>query len=111
MVHCRLPAGAVSLAIRHLTVEELWYVLAGEGELWRRDETGEETLRLLAGTAHSIPLDTEFQFRNVGRTPLDVVIVTMPPWPGAEEAIRVTDHWEQPTPIERPAAGGADDAG
>ena len=33
MVHCTLPPGAVSLAVTHRTVDELWYVLSGEGEL------------------------------------------------------------------------------
>ncbi len=33
------------------------------------------------------------QFRNTGDEDLCFVIVTMPPWPGAEEARRVTDHW------------------
>ena len=32
MVHCTLPPGTVSLAVTHRTVDELWYVLAGEGE-------------------------------------------------------------------------------
>jgi mannose-6-phosphate isomerase-like protein (cupin superfamily) len=28
MAHCTLPPGGVSLAVRHKTIEELWYVLA-----------------------------------------------------------------------------------
>src|SRR5436309_770304 len=30
-----LPAGQVSRPVWHRTVEELWYVLAGQGEVWR----------------------------------------------------------------------------
>lgn len=93
MVHCRLQPGQVSLAVRHRTVEELWYVIAGQGELWRRQDGREAITPLLPGTAHTIPLGTAFQFRNTGNEPLDLVIVTMPPWPGAEEAVRVEDHW------------------
>ncbi len=93
MVHCRLPAGAVSRAVRHRTVEEIWYVLAGRGELWRRREGREAIATLAPGTAHTIPLGTAFQFRNTGEVPLDILIVTMPPWPGEEEAVRVADHW------------------
>lgn len=96
MVHCRLPPGAVSLAVRHRTVEELWYVLAGTGRLWRKDAAGEATVPLVTGTAVSIPLGAAFQFRNDSAVPLDIVIVTMPPWPGMEEADRVEDHWPQP---------------
>jgi mannose-6-phosphate isomerase-like protein (cupin superfamily) len=93
MVHCTLPPGAVSLAVTHRTVEELWYVLAGEGLLWRRQGEHQEVVPLRPGTAHTIPLGTHFQFRNPGEAPLVFVIVTMPPWPGMDEAVRVADHW------------------
>lgn len=93
MVHCTLPPGAVSLAVTHRTVEELWYVLAGAGELWRAQDGREQVVPLLPGTAHTIPLGAHFQFRNPGAEPLAFVIVTMPPWPGMDEAVRVTDHW------------------
>jgi mannose-6-phosphate isomerase-like protein (cupin superfamily) len=93
MVHCTLPPGAVSLAVTHRTVEELWYVLAGEGLLWRQQGERQEVMPLRPGTAHTIPLGTHFQFRNPGEAPLVFVIVTMPPWPGIDEAVRVADHW------------------
>lgn len=93
MVHCRLPPGGCSLAVTHRTVEELWYVLAGRGEIWRRQGEREEIGSLVAGTSLSIPLGTHFQFRNLGDGPLDIVIVTMPPWPGMDEAVRVEDRW------------------
>ncbi len=93
MVHCTLPPGSVSLAVTHRTVDELWYVLAGEGELWRRQGAREEIVPLRPHTAHSIPLGTHFQFRNPGRESLTFVIVTVPPWPGSDEAVRVADHW------------------
>jgi mannose-6-phosphate isomerase-like protein (cupin superfamily) len=96
MVHCTLPPGAVSLAVTHRTVDELWYVLSGSGELWRSQEGHEQVERLDPHTAHSIPLGTHFQFRNLGREPLTFVIVTIPPWPGMDEAVRVADHWPQP---------------
>jgi mannose-6-phosphate isomerase-like protein (cupin superfamily) len=93
MVHCTLPPVAVSLAVEHRTVSELWYVVSGAGELWRRQGGREEVVPLHPHTAHSIPLGTHFQFRNVGAEPLAFVIVTMPPWPGMDEAVRVEDHW------------------
>lgn len=93
MVHCTLPPGAVSLAVAHRTVDELWYVLSGQGELWRAQDAREEVTALVPGTGHSIPLGTRFQFRSTGAEPLRFVIVTMPPWPGADEAVRVEDHW------------------
>jgi len=67
MVHCTLRPGAVSAAVRHRTVEELWYFLAGTGELWRRSHgTGaEEVVRVAAGVSISLPIGTEFQFRAI----------------------------------------------
>lgn len=93
MVHCTLPPGKTSLAVTHRTVEELWYVLGGTGELWRRQGEQEAIKPMRPGTAHSIPLGAHFQFRNTGAEPLTFVIVTMPPWPGNDEAVRVEDHW------------------
>ncbi len=93
MVHARLLPGRTSKAVRHRTVEELWFVLAGQGEMWRKQGAREEIVRLLPGVALSIPVGTIFQFRNTGTEPLDVVLVTMPPWPGAEEAVVEQGPW------------------
>ena len=35
MVEVYLEPGAVSRPVRHRTVEEAWYVIEGEGEVWR----------------------------------------------------------------------------
>ncbi|MBT5413917.1 MAG: cupin domain-containing protein [Rhodospirillaceae bacterium] len=94
MVHCRLPPGAVTLAVRHRTVEELWYVVGGRGEIWRRHEAREEVAPLVPGVSATIPLGTHFQFRAASDQALELVLVTMPPWPGPDEAVRVPDHWE-----------------
>ena len=93
MVHCRLPVGGVTRAVRHRTVEELWLVLAGIGEIWRKDAADERVDPLAVGKALAITLGTQFQFPNIGEVPLDIVIVTMPPWPGVDEAERIGDHW------------------
>lgn len=93
-VHCTLPAGRTSLAVRHRTVEEIWYFLRGRGQVWRRQGEREEVVDVEPGVALTIPLGVDFQFRNVGAEPLAFVIVTMPPWPGEHEAIRVADHWD-----------------
>lgn len=91
--HCTLPPGRTTLAVRHRTVEEVWFFLGGTGEVWRRDASGEEVLGVAPGTSLTIPLGVEFQFRATGEAALTFIIATMPPWPGAEEAVRVTDHW------------------
>jgi mannose-6-phosphate isomerase-like protein (cupin superfamily) len=46
-----------------------------------------------AGVSVSIPLGTHFQLRNDGAEPLAAVAVTMPPWPGDDEAYLVKSKW------------------
>jgi len=36
MAHFELPPGQTSRAVAHRTVEEIWYFLAGRGEMWRK---------------------------------------------------------------------------
>ena len=91
VVHCSLPAAAVSLPVRHRTVSEIWYFLAGRGQVWRLQANREEVLEVQAGISLTIPLGTSFQFRNTGDAALEFIIVTMPPWPGADEAILLDD--------------------
>lgn len=99
MAHFRLQPGQVSKAVRHRTVEEVWYVVAGEGHMWRRREDGiEEITVLTVGTALTIPVGTSFQFRAGPDDLLDIVGVTMPPWPGADEAVPVAGAWPQAKP-------------
>ena len=93
MAHFRLLPGAVSKAVAHRTVEEIWVVTAGIGRLWRRLAAVEEIIQLEAGTSLTIPIGTAFQFRNDGATPLDIIGVTMPPWPGTDEAYGVAGPW------------------
>ena len=102
MAHGTLPPGQVSQAIVHRTVEEVWYVSAGRGEVWRKQEGEEAVVAVEVGSALTIPVGTHFQFRTIGAEPLSFIMCTMPPWPGAHEAARVPDHW--------PVAG-SDDAG
>lgn len=94
MVHCTLPPGKVSLAVAHRSVEEVWYFLEGQGEVWRKLGAREEVVQVSPGVSLTIPLGAHFQFRNSGDTPLRFVLATVPPWPGDNEAYRVADHWE-----------------
>jgi mannose-6-phosphate isomerase-like protein (cupin superfamily) len=91
--HFELPAGAVSHAVAHHTVEEIWYFVAGEGEIWRRLGNEESVVAVVAGVSVTIPLGTHFQVRAGPRAPLAFVAVTMPPWPGATEAYPVDGRW------------------
>lgn len=87
VVHCRLPVSATSIPVRHRSVEEIWYFLAGRGQVWRRQGEREQILDVAPGLSLTIPLGTEFQFRNTGEAPLEFVITTTPPWPGEDEAV------------------------
>lgn len=93
MAQFTLPAGAVSKAVAHRTVEEVWLVLSGEGRMWRKLGAEEETVPLRPGVSIAIPVGASFQFRNDGEAPLECAGVTMPPWPGMDEAYEVPGIW------------------
>lgn len=93
MAHFRLAPGGVSRAVRHASVEELWYFVAGRGSMWRKDEGGEAIVEVHPGMSLDIPVGTAFQFRADADAPLEAVAVTMPPWPGPQEAIFVEGTW------------------
>ena len=93
MAAFRLPPNPVSKAVTHRTVEEIWYFTAGYGRMWRKLGDREEITEVAPGVSITIPKGTQFQFRCDGGEALDAVAVTMPPWPGADEAYPVTGIW------------------
>jgi mannose-6-phosphate isomerase-like protein (cupin superfamily) len=93
MAQFTLPPGAVSKAVAHRSVEEVWLVMAGTGRMWRKLGTAEEVVALSPGVSLAIPVGAHFQFRNDGEGPLHCVGVTMPPWPGMDEAYAVEGVW------------------
>ena len=101
--HFRLSPGAVSRAGRHRTVEEVWYVVSGQGEMWRHDGDREEVVALEPDICLTIPVGISFQFRATGAAPLSAFAVTMPPWPADsdDEWIEVAPYW----PVNLPDAG------
>jgi mannose-6-phosphate isomerase-like protein (cupin superfamily) len=100
--HFELPAGAVSHAVAHRTVEEIWFFLGGTGDVWRKLATDENVVAVQAGDSLTIPLGAHFQFRANESAPLAFVAVTMPPWPGEGEAEIVEGRW--PPTVESGAA-------
>lgn len=102
LAHFELPAGQTSVAVRHRSVEEIWFFLHGRGEMWRRSGEDEEIVPVATGLCVTIPPGTSFQFRATGDEALAAIGATMPPWPGAGEALIVSGPWEptvQPGPI------------
>ena len=95
MAHFELAPDEQSKAMVHNTVEELWFITAGEGEMWRKLGELEEVTELHPGLSLSIPVGTSFQYRNTSdEDPLEAVAVTMPPWPGDGEAVAVKGKWD-----------------
>jgi mannose-6-phosphate isomerase-like protein (cupin superfamily) len=93
MAQFRLPPGAISKAVAHRMVEELWFFTGGRGRIWRKLGDREETVEARPGLSIAIPVRTHFQFRCDGDAPLEAIGVTMPPWPGMEEAYEVEGIW------------------
>ena len=86
-----LRPGGVSRPVKHRTVEEIWYFLGGEGEVWLRrpDEASGQTVSVTTGASVVIPTGWAFQFRSTGSQPLRFLCFTTPPWPGDDEAVDV----------------------
>jgi mannose-6-phosphate isomerase-like protein (cupin superfamily) len=82
-----LPAGAVSRPVYHRTVEEIWYVIEGRGQVWRcPPDSVAEPIGVTPGDTLVIPMGWRFQFRAAPDCALRFLCFTSPPWPGPEEA-------------------------
>lgn len=90
VVEVTIGAGEVSRPVRHRTVEEVWYVVSGAGEVWRCPPglpvRQVLPVRVVAGDALVIPTGWDFQFRADADSDMRFVCVTMPAWPGMDEA-------------------------
>lgn len=93
MAHFELGAARVTKAVCHRTVEEIWFIVSGRGEMWRKQGEREQTVPLEPGVSLTIPLGTHFQFRAAPTESLAAVAITMPPWPGESEAQFVPGPW------------------
>jgi mannose-6-phosphate isomerase-like protein (cupin superfamily) len=93
LAHCILRPGKISTAVKHKTVNEIWYCLSGNGEIWQQNNGLGDVKKFTSGDSFTIPVGNSFQFRNIGQEPLCILIATMPKWPGKEEAIIVRNYW------------------
>jgi len=90
MVEVTLPAGQVSRPVWHQQVEEVWYVLQGQGEVWRCPPDADPALyaavAVKPGDSLVIPPRWRFQFSASDFEDLRFLCFTVPPWPGDDEA-------------------------
>lgn len=98
MIHFELAPNRISKAVTHRTVEEIWYFVAGRGQVWRKQNGHAAVVDVYPGVSLTIPLGTQFQFRSFGYESLAAIAVTMPPWPGEGEGIIVKGEWEPSQP-------------
>lgn len=90
--HCILPPGKISRAVKHKTIDEIWYVVSGEGEFWG-EAANPPIQKLCPGASLIIPRQTAFQFRNISNEPLCILLFSATPWPGENEAMPATGNW------------------
>ena len=93
MAHFELASEQTSVPSANRTVDEIWYIVGGRGEMWRMKDGQEEIVLLEPSKCLTIPSNTHFQFRTLGTAPLQAVAITMPPWPGDCEPIDVDGPW------------------
>ncbi len=98
LAHFTLPPGEIATAVMHRTIEEIWYFLSGRGKMWLQHAGHEDTVDVHAGVCLTIPVSTHFQFRCTSEEPLSALGVTMPPWPGGDEAVIVAGPWQPTVP-------------
>jgi mannose-6-phosphate isomerase-like protein (cupin superfamily) len=90
----RAKAGQTCRAVRHRTVEEIWYCLSGKSEMWMQAPDGSErTVSLTKGRCIAIPVATAFQLRNRRSHDATFFGVTVPAWPGDSEAEITKGKW------------------
>lgn len=96
LCECTLGPGAVTAAVQHKVVEELWYVVSGSGQLWRQDNEETLTVDIRKGDSLAIPVGVPFQFRAGLDEPLVMLLTTMPGWGNeldADGPITVEGAW------------------
>lgn len=79
MIHSTVPTGQINKATVHKTISEFWYILEGQGEIWRDDGEDNSVTTLTPVTAIDIPVSTAFQHRNTGEVDLKFICIAMPP--------------------------------
>ena len=95
VVEVAIPAGAVSRPVQHRTVEEVWYVVEGEGAVWRcppdTPPSAVAPVSVTPGDTLTIPTGWSFQFKAGSSVGFRFICVTVPAWPGMDEAVEMAE--------------------
>lgn len=94
MAEFTLPPKTTSQAIHQREVQELWFFIHGEGQVWVKYHNVSKIYNVHKNSSISLPKDITFQFRNTSNSePLVFIDVTMPPWPGSQVTAKVKGIW------------------
>lgn len=80
LTHAVCRAGEVAPTHDLPELDEAYFVLAGEGQIWRSLHGREAITRMRPGRAVWMPAGTQFQYRANQTTSLVFLVVVMPPW-------------------------------
>jgi mannose-6-phosphate isomerase-like protein (cupin superfamily) len=80
LTHAVCPAGQVAPTHLLPALDEAYYVLAGEGEIWRSTDRRTGVTALVPGRWVQMPAGTKFQYRASRDASLVFLVVVLPTW-------------------------------
>lgn len=80
LTHAVCPAGHVAPTHHLPELDEAYYVLAGEGEIWRATDEREAVTALRPGRWVQLPAGLRFQYRANRGSSLVFLVVVLPSW-------------------------------
>ena len=80
LTHAVCPAGTVAPTHHLPELDEAYFVLAGQGEIWRRAEGREAITALRPGRWVQMPAGTLFQYRAGREASLVFLVAVLPSW-------------------------------
>ena len=80
LTHAVCLAGSTSGVHRLPELDEGYFVLSGEGEIWRQSDEREAVTKLLPGRWVAMPAGMRFQYRANGGSNVVFLVVVLPSW-------------------------------
>jgi mannose-6-phosphate isomerase-like protein (cupin superfamily) len=105
-IHCELEAGAVSQVTVNNWIHEIWFIISGQGHLWRSNGKLAQQVPVEPGTTITIPPQVAFQYRSSqGEKPLVFLCFGAPSFPGPEANELSAEPGGLGAPTVRPGTG------